>query len=248
MLILRNVGWSSACEPASGSGPNPIAGPTTGVQCCPSYVCSPISSPVPADNPAFSDLKCSGLNWCVQDPTPTVRPVWSLYTDKYGIEGVLTSAAFPTNKVFAKPIFVAYQSSDRDVLAAATQAAASNGSLQPTAKSSSETSLSGGTIAGIAIGSAAGGILIATILTFVFLRFCLGYRRTQNKSKKGEAEHGLDSSVRGLSPRQQDVRHHWKWSATELDSAGNTRTELPLSGHHTINDRVELADHKDSRL
>ena len=193
-----------------------------------------------------SGLKCSDIDWCVQDPDPTVRPVWSLYTDKYGIEGVMTSASFPTNRVFAKPIFVAYQSSDQDLLASASQAAASSDSVQPTAGTSSETSLSGGTIAGIAIGSAAGGILIATVLTFVFLRFCLGYRRVQNKSRKGEP-HELDSSVRGLTSQHEDRRQHLGWSATELDSAGNTKNELPLSAH-TITDRAELADHKGSKL
>lgn len=157
----------------------------------------------------------------------------------------MTEASFPTLKVMAKPIFVAYQSSDQQVLAAASQAAVSNESVQPTSAASSGTLLSGGTIAGIAIGSAAGGIVLATILTFIFLRFCLGYRKMQNKSRKGEP-HELDSSVRGLSSQHEDRRHHWGWSATELDSAGNTRTELPMSGH-VVTDRAELADHKASK-
>ena len=192
-----------------------------------------------AANPsACSGFACSDFVWCVQHPTATARPVWSLWTDKWGIEGKLTSASFPTNKVFAKPIFVAYQSSDHDVLAAATQAAASN--------SSTGNALSGGTIAGIVVGSAAGGVLLATVLTFVFLRFCLGYRRTQRKPEKGQTEHELDSSVRGLSPRNQDPQQRWGWSATEMDSVGNTRTELPLVGH-PITDRAELADDKGSK-
>ncbi|KAK5165526.1 uncharacterized protein LTR77_009055 [Saxophila tyrrhenica] len=168
-------GWYSACEPTgSASSVAPDAAKT--VQCCP------------------TGLNCDGLAWCRGDPAPP-GPIWSLYTDKYGIEGKMTDMVFPTLSVMAKPIFVAYESSDQDVLAAATRAAktaeptnganaasrTSAGSLENGAglssqSSSSGDSLSGGTIAGIVIGSLGGGILLATIMTFLALRW-LGYRK-----------------------------------------------------------------------
>ena len=155
--------------------------------------------------------------------------------------------------IIAKPIFVAYQSSDQDVLAAAAKATVSGDSLQA-ASSSNPTpppsgSLSGGTIAGIVVGSAAGGVLIATVLTFVALRFCLGYRRTHNRTPGGEKteselQHELDSSAKRSSPQQPDSRPGWQLSASELPSA--TRTpELPLS--HASNGVAELGDYRSSK-
>ena len=105
-------------------------------------------------------------------------------------------------------------------------------------------------MAGIAVGSAAGGILLATILTFAFLRFCLGYRRVRNDpdgaSKRPKSSNELDSATTMSSPQPEDQRYHWASSTTEMDSAGQTRTELPFSARIPI-DRAELED-KEAKL
>lgn len=200
-------------------------------------------------------MHCSHFLWCIQEPTTTARPVWSLWTDKWGIEGVMTSASFPTMKVQAKPIFVAYQSSDQSLLAAATQGAANNDSILPAGTGhrapTAQNSLSGGTIAGIVVGSAAGGIVLATILTFIFLRFCFGYRKMQGRGGQGgvggdSKQHELDSSLRNLSPHHTGTPDYAQWSATELDSVGQTRNEL-FSPGHKLDGRAELGDHRESK-
>ena len=163
----------------------------------------------------------------------------------------MTSSAFPDMKAMAKPIFVAYQSSDKDVLASATLS-----SSAPTPTGTSGSSLSGGTIAGIVVGSAAGGIL-AAVLFFFALWCCLGFRFTRNRAgglMKGESHHELaakeasaaaqyDSQPPAQPPSQPKVASPG-WSASELPSAGQTTVELDTSATHG---RSELAGYRDSK-
>ena len=159
----------------------------------------------------------------------------------------MTSSAFPDMKAMAKPIFVAYQSSDKDVLASATLS-----SSVPTPTGASGSSLSGGTIAGIVVGSAAGGIL-AAVLFFFALWCCLGLRFTRNRAggpMKGESHHELASKEASAAtqydsqPPSQPKVESPGWSASELPSAGQTTVELDTSATHG---RSELAGYRDSK-
>jgi hypothetical protein len=222
---LISTGWTSACSPVAGSKTF-FSAPTTGVQCCP------------------SGFSCDDSDWCVQQPVETAVPVWSIYTDKWGIEGAMTSSAFPEMKAMAKPIFVAYQSSDKALLASATiTGTGTQPTLTPTSATSN--SLSGGAIAGIAIGAAAGGIL-ASVLFFLSLWFCLGYRfrRERPGTLSGESQHELAAKERSTAV-QLDSRQKAnlsQYSATELASGRHTpadgTVELDTSAIHG---RSELA-------
>lgn len=182
-----------------------------------------------------SGLSCSQFLWCVQDPTPTIRDVWSLWTGKWGIDGVMAQTSFPSNKVMAKPIIVAYQSSDQAILAAAASATqsgnasvgADSSAFQPGSPKQAD-SLSAGTIAGIAVGSAVGGVIFATVLTFVFLRFCLGYRKMRGKPEDDTIQlkaHEVDGAQR------HELDNGTKWPdgghGHSQQSLGSAANELP---------------------
>ena len=154
----------------------------------------------------------------------------------------MTSSAFPDMKARAKPIFVAYQSSDQGLLASATITGTSS-QLTPTSATSD--SLSGGAIAGIAIGAAAGGIL-AAVLFFASLWFCLGYRlrRERPGTLSSESQHEL-AAKEASSTAQLDSRQKanlTRYSANELPSGRHTpadgTVELDTSAIHG---RSELA-------
>ena len=151
----------------------------------------------------------------------------------------------------AKPIFVAYQSSDKALLASATLS-----SSAPTPTGASRSSLSGGAVAGIAVGSAAGGILAAALFFFA-LWCCLGFRFTRSRtagSMKSESHHELatkEASIATLHDSQPPSQPHSQpkaespgWSASELPSAGQTTLELDTSATHG---RSELAGYRDSK-
>jgi hypothetical protein len=150
-------------------------------------------------------------------------------------------------KAVAKPIFVAYQSSDLDLLASATLS--SNSSIPaPTAASTPGSSLSGGTIAGIVVGSAAGGIL-AALLFFFSMWFCLGFRFTRKRaagSLTSESHHELAakeaSTTTQLDSQPKSISS--QWSATELPSAREVPPELDNSATYG---RSELAGARDSK-
>ena len=160
-------------------------------------------------------------------------------------------------KIMAKPIIVAYEASDQKLLAAAATAQSSSNA----AAASQESSLSGGAIAGVAIGSAAGGIILATVLTFLCLRFCLGYRREHDNNGPGRAKrksgrggpsyeiegagkHEVDSSQSWSPPQhqgsQRSVGHGTYDSSTTARTASDHASELPTLGS-PIAGRVELA-------
>lgn len=112
---------------------------------------------------------------------------------------MLTSTTFPDLNVAARPIFVAFEEKDQSILSAASKSAASssnnnnNGNDNGVGSQSSssgtsdddkgKTSLSGGAIAGIAIGALCAGILITCPLVFLLLRYCMGYRRISSDEK-----------------------------------------------------------------
>lgn len=188
-----------------------------------------------------SGFGCSQALWCVQGPTETVRPVWSVYTDKWGIEGRMTEDSFPTQKVHAKPIFVAYQASDKALLAQATRAGAADSSAGQTSldetQSQQSDSLSAGTIAGIAIGSAAGGVVIATVLTFLMLRFCFGYRKMHGRG--GDDTIQLNASEVDSAARYEmdnSGKAGYLRPPPSQQSTNSTSNELPTEAG-----RVELA-------
>lgn len=143
-------------------------------------------------------MTCTSYDECFQNPTSTYRAAWILTQNDLGLglEGLLTSAAFPSSAIYAKPIHVAYQSTDQHVLAAASAtqptvalstspsslrsltSATNATSGQGSATSShSKSGISGGAIAGIAVGAALGGGALIAALVFFLLRFCFGYRR-----------------------------------------------------------------------
>jgi len=183
-------------------------------------------------------LSCDGIAWCRGDPARE-GPVWSIYTDKYGIEGAMMTTSFPTLSVMAKPIFVAFQSSDESMLSAAAAAVdtrpavTSSASRETGTSSSGGDSLSGGAIAGIAIGSVLAGMLLATIMTFLALRFCLGYRKS---SKDGfRADEKTRNHWNELGSQGQVNELHALPRATELPSENadkNGFAELEHTDHH----------------
>jgi hypothetical protein len=181
----------------------------------------------------------------VEEPTPTPVPVWSVWTDKWGIDGVMTSSAFPDMQAVAKPIFVAYQASDQDLLASVTLS--SNSSIPtPTSASTTGNSLSGGTIAGIVVGSAAGGVL-AALLFFFSMWFCLGFRFTRKRaggSMTSESHHELAAKEASTTAQldSQPKSNSSQCSATELSSAREIPPELDTSYG-----RYELAGARDSK-
>ena len=156
----------------------------------------------------------------------------------------MTQTSFPDMKIMAKPVIVAYESSDQAVLAAAAKTVGAAGS-SATVEVAQNDSLSGGTIAGIAIGSAIGGVLIATVLTFIFLRFCLGYRRMHSHEAhrtsakayevEGAAKQELESSDGGTLPRTLS-RH-----ADSQRSLHENTNELPSFGRSMSGRTNELA-------
>jgi hypothetical protein len=157
----------------------------------------------------------------------------------------MTSSAFPDMKAVAKPIFVAYQSSDLDLLASATLS--SNSSI-PTPTARSKDSLSGGTIAGIVVGSAAGGVL-AALLFFFSMWFCLGFRFSRKRtggSMTSESHHELAAKEASTTTRldSQPKSISSQWSATELPSAREVPPELDNSATYG---RSELAGARDSK-
>lgn len=174
----------------------------------------------------------------------TPAPVWSVWTDKWGLDGVMTTEAFPNIKPAAKPIFVAYEAKDQELLASAT----SNASISAVPESSGNT-LSGGTIAGIVVGSAAGGIL-AAVLFFAALWCCMGFRLTRNRVGglgKSESHHELAAKEAAMTPqadsRAKEGSPHW--SATELPSSGQPHSptiELDTSATHG---RTELPGYRE---
>ncbi|OCK74492.1 hypothetical protein K432DRAFT_398051 [Lepidopterella palustris CBS 459.81] len=146
----------------------------------------------------------------------TSRAVWLFTMGNSGLEGTLTSTAFPSLVVLCKPIFVAYESSDSTVLASVTAPARSftissspsSGSSESPASSvsyiagisatsskvlnSSPTSspshgLSAGAKAGIGVGAALG--TLALIALTIFVLHCCGYRRQATDN------HQLDNTV-----------------------------------------------------
>ncbi|KAK3721348.1 hypothetical protein LTR37_003224 [Vermiconidia calcicola] len=211
-------GWTSACAPTAGSGGLMLPKPTTAVQCCP------------------SGLTCSDYIWCRGEPASTDRPVWSLWTDKFGIEGAMTTTNFPTLSVLAKAIIVAYESGDDKVFASAERKASSEaGRTQDTttvtvgvstsSSGSQGPRLSGSAIAGIAIGSLCGGILLATVITFLALRFCMGYRRTNVAAHRGRS---TDNLVQELGSGQANEMH-WHPKAVELPSQDRSSFKAELA-------------------
>lgn len=175
--------------------------------------------------------------WCFQEATTQHWPLWSLTEGDFGLEGTLTSTTVTDAAVGAKPIFVAYQSSDQAALVAATTTrtreavATSDGSksfVSPTQLSSTRTSLPGGTVAGIVIGVLFAGAMIAAVLTFVILRFWLGYR----KRSSNERDNTEDVRVLGSNLQVSNSHHHGQPGALP---------ELPSQGQ-TMSERTELAD------
>lgn len=158
----------------------------------------------------------------------------------------MTSSAFADMRAAAKPIFVAYQASDKQLLVAAQRS--SNSSLSNPTGGSGD-SLSGGAIAGIAVGSAAAGIF-AALLFFFSLWFCLGFRFTRTRAGQitSESHHELaakEAAMRTQLDSQPKSSPHW--SATELASTartpGATTAELDTSATHG---RSELPGLRDS--
>jgi hypothetical protein len=154
---------------------------------------------------------------------------------------VLTSTHFYDLSKLAKPILVAYESGDEQVLAEAQRAAASTDAPPSTTRlditpssNSSSSSLSGGAIAGIAIGSGIGGIILATALTFLFLRMCLGYRKMPRDSY-GQLQ-GEEKRHRGGNPGELDSHGQineldaWPRGA-ELDSTKHNNGIAEAPGH-----------------
>ena len=183
-------------------------------------------------NNGFSDFAFCAIE------TDTSRAAWIVTQADHGPEGTLTSTNFPSTTVLAKPIFVAYQSSDQAILAAATRQTASStrevsgSDGTGTGIPSPTSSLSGGAIAGIVIGAIAAGIIIAA-MTFFFLRFCFGYRRVRSESPSPGATTGggwhwrSEQSMR-RSPHYQSSRKSQQ-PMMELPTIGQT-----LSGRHEL--------------
>lgn len=174
------------------------------------------------------------FNWCFQAPTSTYRAAWVVTQDVFGFEGTLTSTAFPSSSIIAKPIVVAYQASDQAMLAAATAASTlstattTSAPSQQTSAFSPDKGLSGGAIAGITIGAALGGGALIGILIFVLLRFCFGYRRlpthdvappgtAQNMHYKGndQAEHQQQMQMHN-GQLQGGCQQPWQYVRSEL--------------------------------
>lgn len=120
----------------------------------------------------------------------------------------MTFTNFDQISILAKPIFVAHQSTDASVLAAATRMTGGQAVQTVTktqfqlasgasASNGGSSSLSGGAIAGIAIGSLCAGVLLATVITFLALRFCMGYRKSPSPKQSGS-----ESVVELASDRQ----------------------------------------------
>lgn len=167
-----------------------------------------------------SGLTCSGNNWCRGQPPPSDVPVWSVFTDKWGMEGFLTTSRIDSLSVLAKPIFVAHQSSDQKLLQSAQDEA--HGQNTGSNTTAGTTSLSGGAIAGIAIGSAFGGILLATLATFVALRFCFGYRKLRQDAQYDKLNEQEKRRTAGTNARELDSSNHYN----ELQA--DPRAELPV--------------------
>ena len=159
------------------------------------------------------------------------------------IAATITSTNFPDMTVFAKPIIVAYQSSDQAGLAAATETPQPNhgsphvshgltkSAIQSSPSSSGGHALSGGAIAGTVIGAICGAAVVFSALTFVILRFCLGYRR----HARGAPAMTLDSNhIDHGVPDDSGVQHQYTQEA-----ASGAKYELPSLGQ-TMSERAEL--------
>jgi hypothetical protein len=178
-------------------------------------------------------MTCSADLWCRGAPPDSDVPVWSVYTDKWGIEGAMTSTHYDHLSILAKPIFVAFQSSDQSIIQAArlsahaaTQTGAGSSGANSTldVQPSDRDSLSVGAIAGIVVGSAAGGVLFATIITFVFLRFCLGYRRMPKNAPYGYLEGEEKRRGGSMQLRELDSTNEY----SELHAQSRAELAVPL--------------------
>ena len=177
-----------------------------------------------------------------QQATETARPAWMITPGDFGLVGTLTYTNFPTQMVKAKPIFVAYQSTDQALLAAATMATATrtratyNSTSAPVILSSG---LSGGAIAGVTVGTISAAFL-GGLATFLMLRFCFGYRAVKEKTYKldlqpdaslGAEKRVGDTRVDGW-PRPELPPQHQSAQAHELASSGQTMGMRHELGNH----------------
>lgn len=212
--IVR-LGWTSACAPSS-NNQFYFQAPTTGVQCCP------------------SGMTCDDYFVCSSAPAASSRVAWVLSQNGFGLNGMLVTSTFPGTSVLAKPILVAYQATDAKVLAAASQSTSTQGSpsgATPTATSGSLHSngdgrLSGGAVAGIAIGAVCVGVLLAAAFTFLILRLCLGYRKV---------------------PKNDRAFAHTSGDGVgQMEQRGPPPSELPSLGQ-TMSERAELGSPEGSK-
>ena len=142
------------------------------------------------------------------------------------------STNFPGLSVEAKPIFVVYQSTDQAILTAAAEATIttiSSGSTGGTAvvSSTGSPSISGSALAGAVVGSMLGAAVLFSVLTFVLLRFCMGYRK-QRAAVSSEKIERKDVSVWGEDQADERSLPHQQ-HASELASPGQLlmgRSEL----------------------
>jgi len=178
-------GWTSACSPQQASTTSAIFPPTiTAVQCCPSSLSCYTSLDLEQYGFAFctSSISASYIS-ALAVPSPT-----SGATPKSGvISGSWVYGNFKNQAVRAKPIFVAYQSTDSEILQLLTPSlrspsTTSASSTTPTSAPPTSTVTTGLTIHGglsqgskVAIGVTIPVVVLAIIVAT--LLYCIRRRR-----------------------------------------------------------------------